>query len=150
MSIHAHLGDASGAAHSPWGHDRGQQLPPQQGNRFLVADAPGGVDGILLEQVQDLRILRGWFRLHAGGPEEVELAPKGRWVQVAVSRSGVSATLTLNPPAWWKHPPYKGAELHLQGTEPQRLWIPDQATAVVVNGTGQIPVAGIGDELIVE
>ena len=120
----------------------------------MVAETPLGVDGILLEQVhhsgREHRLLRGWFRLHTGGPDEVHLAPRGRWVQVANSNADGTATLTLKPPAWWRHPPYPWASLHLQGTEPQPLWIPDEAVAILVDGEHPIPVAGIGDKLVVD
>ncbi|MHC4077095.1 MAG: hypothetical protein ACYST0_01495 [Planctomycetota bacterium] len=151
--LHTYRADGSAPdGRSPWRN--GRHVGPKKGNRFLIAEAGGGVDGMLLEQVhkdgKNMRLLRGWFRLRAGGPKELRVAPKGRWIQAAMAAAGGSATLTLKAPSWWQHPPYRWASLRLKGTKPQRFWLPDDATAVVVNGKREIPVARIGDQLVVD
>ena len=139
LSILAHVGTT----------DTGQHLRPDNGRSFRIAGAPVGVEGILLEEPRDnaqsLPLLRGWFRLSDDGPDEIQLAPTGRWIQVTVARQ---TTLTVAPPAWWTHPPQPWSQVRLRsGT--QRLWLPDGATAVMVNGRS-IPAAQIGDTLRVD
>ena len=123
------------------------RVTQQNGNR--IAGAPVGVEGILLEEPrengQSLRFLRGWFRLSDDGPDEIQLAPTGRWIQVTVARQ---TTLTVAPPAWWTHPPQPWSQVRL-GSGTHRLWLADGATAVMVNGRS-IPVARIGDTLRVD
>ncbi|MHC4813197.1 MAG: hypothetical protein ACYTGW_04435 [Planctomycetota bacterium] len=137
----------------PGGSHRGRQLRARKG-RILIPELPAGVDGILCEQVhrnrQQLRLLRGWFRVAAGGAEEVQLSLKGRFIQVAMAKADHAATLTLKPPAWWQHPPFTWAALRVTGTEPRQLWLPDGATAVIVDGKQEIPVPKIGNKLVLD
>ena len=132
---------------------RGRQLRASK-DRFLFPELPGGVDGIVCEQAhrngRQLRILQGWFRVAAGGAEEVRLSFTGRFVQVAMAKAGQAATLTLKPPAWWQHPPFAWAALRLTDTKPRQLWLPADAAAVVVNGKREIPPREIGDKLVID
>lgn len=150
--MHTYVADSKPLRRSPGRH--GRHIAPQKDNRFLIAEAPGGVDAVVLEQVRkdtgNLRLLRGWFRLRPGGPEELHLSPQGRFVRVSMAAAEAHATLTLKPPAWWRHPPYRWASLRLAGDSPQQLWIPEGATAVVVDGQREIPVSSIGRELVIE
>jgi len=151
--MHTYLAEPSTPLRrSPRRH--GRHITPKKGNRFLIAEVPGGVDIMVLEQVrkdgQNLRLLRGWFRLRPGGPQELKLAPKGRFVQVSMSTASGRAKITLKPPAWWQHPPYPWAALRLVGSTPQRFWLPDDATAVLVDGKQEIPIASIGDKLVID
>ena len=151
--VHAYLADAgTGGFTVHWRN--GRHVPPKKGNRFPLVEVGTGVHGMLLEQVrkdgQTLRLLRGWFRLTPGGPEKVQFRPQGRWIQVSMSKPDASATLTLKPPAWWQHPPYPWASLRLKGTKPHSFWLPEDATAILVNRKREIPVARVGDKLVVE
>ena len=112
------------------------------------------MDGVLLEMVrknrQNLRLVRGWFRMRAGGPQTVHFAPKGRWIEVSMSSTDGRASITLKPPSWWKHPPYAWATIRVNGTKPQRLWLPEGATGVVVNRKREIPLDRIGEKLVLD
>ncbi len=131
----------------------GEQIRASQG-RLVVPDVAGGVDGILWEQVRrngrETRLVQGWFRLAAGGAKQRRLDFGGRFIEVAMTKVGQSATLTLKPPAWWRHPQPRSAALRLTGKDPRRLWLPVDAVAVIVNGKREIPVGEIGDTLILD
>jgi len=133
---------------------RGSRFARATKGRIQIQDLPDGVEGIWCEKTrrsgQELRILRGWFRIAPGGAIETRLALKGRFVQVAMAKADHTATLNLKPPAWWKHPPLVWAALRLTGTKPQQLWLPADAAAVVVNGKREIPAGEIGDKLVID
>lgn len=149
--MHAYLAaDGTPLRRSPRRH--GRHVSPRKDNLFVIAEDPHGVDCLLLEQFtkdgQNTRLLRGWLRLAPGGPEQLHFHPKGRFIQVS-STSG-QANLTLKPPSWWSHPPYPWATLRLSGTAPHQLWIPDGATALLINNHREIPTSEIGKQLVIE
>ena len=87
LSIQVHVGTGG----------PGQHLRPQNGNRFLIAGAPGEVEGVILEELHDngqrLQLLRGWFKLSQDGSDDIHLAPTGRWIQTTFARP---TTITVN------------------------------------------------------
>lgn len=136
----------------PTGAGRGHHLSTRRG-RIPIQDLPGGVEGIVCETIsrsrRQERHVRGWFRLSPGGPEQTTLVLKGRFVGVSVPKDQ-EATLALKPPSWWKHPAPAWATLRLSSATPQRLWLPADAAAVVVNGKQEIPAAQIGAKLVLD
>lgn len=88
------------------------------------------LEGWLLERVGDVEHLRGWFELPAGA-SDVALPFLGRWVDVELSPEGEFAQLGIEsgPRTGWR-PPVHGA-MQLAGGQTARLWVPQQAAALV-------------------
>ncbi|MBI1382743.1 MAG: hypothetical protein GC161_16840 [Planctomycetaceae bacterium] len=88
------------------------------------------LEGWLLERVGTAEHLRGWFELPAGA-SDVSLPFLGRWVDVELTPEGETAELGIEsgPRTGWRPPVH--AALQLQGGQTARLWVPQQAAALV-------------------
>ena len=88
------------------------------------------LEGWLLERVGDVQHLRGWFELPAGA-SDVALPFLGRWVDVELAPEGEVAELGIEsgPRTGWRPPVH--AAMQLEGGQTARLWVPQQAAALV-------------------
>lgn len=99
-------------------------------NLALAEQTGRKLEGWLLERVGDAEHLRGWFELPAGA-SDVSLPFLGRWVNVELTPEGEIAELGIEsgPRTGWRPPVHAAGQL--QGGHTARLWVPQQAAALV-------------------
>ena len=92
---------------------------PQEDGTFLITDASRSLDMALMENAMEdgraLKILRGWLRVRPGGPKDLHMVPKGRWIQVAMAKANASTWVRPKPLPWWKHRPYTWPNRQIKG-----------------------------------